>query len=137
MEFSKFTVANINSDADNKVSPHFRVQEFACKDGSPIVFINSRLVDVLENIRDLAGEPLYINSGYRTVSHNTAVHGAANSQHLWGMAADIHAKKTTSEQLYQMAEQTMQALGIGGGIIWYPNFIHVDVRAVAYRQPKD
>lgn len=138
VEFDSYFVGNTNNDADTKVSPHFRLREFACKDGSPMVFVNNTLVSVLENIRELAHEPIYINSGYRTPAHNTAVHGAANSRHQWGQAADIRAAKATPEQLYSMAEKAFEQMGFdGGGLIWYPHFIHVDVREEKYRAPKE
>lgn len=47
--------------------------------------------NVLQPLRDHAGEPLTINSGYRSPALNRAVGGVANSQHLTGEAADIKA----------------------------------------------
>lgn len=44
---------------------------------------------VLQPLRDHLGEPVVINSGFRTVVVNRMVHGAATSQHLLGEAADI------------------------------------------------
>lgn len=48
------------------------------------------LVDnVLDSVRFLAGEPVKVNSGFRSVLLNKAIHGANNSQHCKGEAADI------------------------------------------------
>lgn len=48
------------------------------------------LVDnVLDPLRDAFGEPIYVNSGYRSTLINNIVGGAKNSQHLRGEAADI------------------------------------------------
>lgn len=49
-----------------------------------------KLIDrVLDPIRSLYGKPITVNSGFRSESLNKAVKGAKNSQHLFGMAADI------------------------------------------------
>ena len=66
---------------EKSLSENFRVREFACKDGSDTVLISDELVDLLQKIRDHFGDQVIINSGYRTVSYNAEVNGAANSQH--------------------------------------------------------
>lgn len=43
----------------------------------------------LEKVRALLGQPMHIDSGYRCVALNNAVHGASNSAHLSGYAADF------------------------------------------------
>lgn len=50
----------------------------------------------LEAIRDMVGEPLKINSGYRTAAHNKKVGGVATSAHMKGVAVDI---RVTSNEL--------------------------------------
>ena len=45
--------------------------------------------NVLQPLRDHLGEPVVINSGFRSQAVNMAVGGAKNSQHLYGQAADI------------------------------------------------
>ncbi len=50
------------------------------------------LVDeCLDIIREKWGQPLYVNSGFRSLELNRAVRGASSSQHLEGKAADITA----------------------------------------------
>lgn len=44
---------------------------------------------VLDFLRFRLGRPLVISSGYRSDAVNAAVHGAVNSLHLKGLAADI------------------------------------------------
>lgn len=46
---------------------------------------------VLDPARIALGEPIKVNSGYRSITLNNAVGGVANSQHLQGLAADITA----------------------------------------------
>ena len=48
--------------------------------------------NVLQPLRDYLGEPVVINSGFRSQAVNMAVGGAKNSQHTKGEAADIKCK---------------------------------------------
>ena len=48
-----------------------------------------RLCGWLEMLRERAGGPIIINSGYRSPEVNKAVDGVATSNHLTGCAADI------------------------------------------------
>jgi uncharacterized protein YcbK (DUF882 family) len=82
-------IYRMNSDSQGKVKEHFRVREFACKDGSDLVLIDEKLADLLENIRKHFEKPVHINSGFRTESWNDAVGGKRYSKHLAGEAADI------------------------------------------------
>lgn len=45
---------------------------------------------VLDPLRAAWGAPIIVTSGYRCPALNKAVGGAASSQHMKGMAADIH-----------------------------------------------
>ena len=53
-------------DGTRKLSANFTVAEFACKDGSDPVFVDSSLAALLQKIRDHFGRPVVITSGYRT-----------------------------------------------------------------------
>lgn len=117
-------------DGDKVLSSHFKVREFACSDGTDPVFISPELVTILEKIRTHFGKPVIINSGYRTVAKNKSVGGATHSQHLYGMAADIHISGVTPKQIAAYAETLLPN---SGGIGIYNSFCHVDVRAVRSR----
>ena len=73
-------------DGNALLSRSFRVREFACRDGSDPLFVDSALVQLLQSIRDHFGAPVVITSGYRTAAHNKAVGGALYSQHCYGRA---------------------------------------------------
>ena len=109
---------------------HFKVNEFACNDGSDVIFISAELVNVLEKIRRHFGKPVIVNSGYRTVTYNKSVGGATYSQHLYGMAADIVVRDVSPKEVAEYAEKLLPNKG---GIGIYKNFVHVDVRAVKSR----
>lgn len=60
------------------------------------------LAERLQLIRDALGVPVTISSGYRCPELNKAVGGSKNSQHQLGLAADIHAKGYTAEELFEL-----------------------------------
>lgn len=117
-------------DGNKYIAPNFKVSEFACKDGSDVIFISPELVTILQAIRSHFGQPITINSAYRTPSYNAKVGGATYSQHLYGMAVDIHVANVAPKTVAQYAEKL---LGNTGGIGIYPTFTHIDVREVKSR----
>lgn len=63
--------------------------------------------ECLDKVRDLWGNPLYVNSGYRCPSLNKKVGGARNSHHLLGFAADITTKsKENNKQLFELIKNS-------------------------------
>ena len=123
-----------------KVGTYFDDIEFSCKcgrhgydsDGRPILdhFIDKRLVDVLDAIRERIGQPIEVLSGYRCPEHNAEVGGVPNSQHVEGTAAEITYDGIDVDHLAQVAEEC-GADGIG--CYYHQDFIHVDVRGDAAR----
>ena len=112
-------------DGETRVARNFRVREFACQDGSDTVFIAPLLAVVLQGIRGVAGRAVTITSGYRTPGHNAKVGGAEQSQHLYGLAADIVVAGMEPREVAAIARDLMPDWG-GVGI--YGTFTHVDVR---------
>lgn len=108
-----------------QVGPHFKVKEFACKDGSTITFIDDYMVTILELLRkELGNKPIIITSGYRTPTHNAKVGGAKYSYHMRGMAVDIKVNGKTSKEVAKALDKL-----VGGcGIIVYESWVHFDVR---------
>ena len=120
-------VYSLAAEGGRQVTPHFKVREFACNDGSDPVFISQALADILENIRVHFGKPVHINSGYRTVSYNKTVDGSSStSQHCNGLAADIRVEGVSPDRVADYAEQL---LGGHGGVGRYKTFTHIDTRA--------
>ncbi|MCR4963273.1 MAG: DUF882 domain-containing protein [Firmicutes bacterium] len=111
-------------DGELRLSRDFQVKEFACKDGTDKVLIDTDLAAGLQKIREYFHKPVIINSAYRTAAHNKRVGGSANSQHLLGKAADIRIEGVSPLLVAQYAEYTGM-----GGIGLYGTFTHVDTRA--------
>ena len=113
-------------DGNTKLSTNFKVKEFACLDGTDTIFVSDELVKVLQKVRDNFGKPVVINSAYRTESHNKKVGGSANSQHKYGMAADIRINGVSPKTIATYINKLMPDRG---GIGVYTSFVHIDVRA--------
>ena len=100
----------VQLNANAKLSEHFTLGEFTKSNSHPEVYnIPSheaianmkRLCQWLEVLRERAGTPIRINSGYRSPQLNKKIGGVANSNHLTGCAVDIRV--SGMEQLIRYA----------------------------------
>ena len=113
-------------DGNTKLSANFKVKEFACLDGTDTIFVSDELVKILQKVRNHFGASVIINSAYRTEAHNKKVGGSANSQHKYGMAADIRINGVSPKTIATYINTLMPN---SGGIGVYSSFVHIDVRA--------
>lgn len=125
---------------DGKVSPHFRYQEFACRDGTPIPVkavpgLKKHCVRFLEPMRAKFGA-CHVVSGYRHERYNASIGGAKDSQHDWdkhptGNATDLIFASGRPVDWAAYARELRKKTGGTGGIGTYPKqgFVHVDSRA--------
>lgn len=121
----------MDKDANEKIGQHFKVREFACRDGSQVVFVDDYLVSILDILRNQVGKPVHINSGYRTPARNKAVGGTKYSYHMRGMAADIRIEGMTAKEI---ANKLNKIIPLGCGIIVYSGWVHIDTRTKTYRK---
>lgn len=105
------------------IAQHFKLREYASKDGVDLVLVHPEMIDLAQRIRLRIGEALISNSSYRSPAHNEAVGGVSNSQHLYGRAMDLVAAGRTPSFIAKQSE----ALGAKCTII-YAGFCHVDLR---------
>lgn len=115
------------------VSKHFKIKEFYCKNGEmvPPMFLPNvfKIAAQLEIIRMHLGQPVVINSAYRTPEYNKKVGGAVASQHLTASAVDIVVKGHTPHYVFTTIRSLMRSgLIMGGCVILYKNFVHYDIR---------
>jgi uncharacterized protein YcbK (DUF882 family) len=122
-----------------KLTAHFSLDEFKCKDGTPVPkkhLVNAKaLAMCLERIREVWDKPITIISGYRTESYNKSCGGSENSQHLTASAADIIVPDVhPSEVSLKIKELIDEGLILQGGVGLYPGrFVHYDIRGIAAR----
>ena len=114
-----------------QLSAHFHASEFVCP-CCGTGHVKPRLIELLEELRSALGDnPIHVNSGYRCPKHNEEVGGVANSQHVFGNAADI----TIPTVGYHRTRKVVESMDFDGVGLYppLPNdtawFIHVDIRS--------
>ena len=115
----------MDTDGNKKIGEYFKVKEFACKDGSPVVFIDDYLCNILDILRRKLEKPVIVTSGYRTPEWNKKCNGAKYSYHMRGMAADIRVNGISAKEL---ANKLNEIVPDECGIIVYKSWVHFDVR---------
>ena len=114
------------SEAEDWRWSFFAPQELACR-GTGELLIDEALLDMLQATRIALGQPMVVNSGYRSPAHNRRVGGAKRSFHVRGMAADIATRGVDAPRLVQIA----RAYG-AGGVGVYGGFRHLDAGPVRH-----
>ena len=82
---------------------------------------------VMDKIRKIMGEPIYISSWYRPFKYNRYVDGATRSAHMEGLAVDFYLKRTPIHEAREKLRYFLESLDIrmekhNGG------WIHIDLR---------
>ncbi|WP_175409682.1 D-Ala-D-Ala carboxypeptidase family metallohydrolase [Streptomyces sp. TRM64462] len=129
-----FGALNALESADGSTA-HFAWSEFHSKDGSGFSGGKVGSATVKENVRrtmyklealrkKAGNRPVTVNSGFRSVSHNSAIGGSSNSQHMYGIAADIVVSGLSTYSVYKIAE----TCGYSGLERYTVSWQHVDSR---------
>jgi len=115
---------------------NFRREEFLCrhcgKEGVEI-----ELVEALQKLRDQAGVPIVVTSGYRCPKHPIELAKRKPGYHALGLAADVTAPALAVDpveavvELYRLASEL--DLFSGFGIDLQRRFIHLDLRETPRR----
>lgn len=121
---------------DIALTKNFSLSEFACHDLNHTPVPKEYMTNVqllaknLQILRDYLGEPIHINSGYRTPAYNATLEGSAvHSQHTKALAADITTINKTPAQLHAIIEKLIaEGKMKQGGLGRYNGFTHYDCR---------
>ena len=110
----------------------FRAKVVNTKEVTIEVLYNiEKTLDAATCLRIDIGAPLKINSFFRDSEHNKKVGGVKNSYHTKGLALDVKLPEChTHEQFLTYAKQYFN------GIIFYPTWIHLDLRDGFYFEDK-
>jgi zinc D-Ala-D-Ala carboxypeptidase len=122
---------------DTLLSAHFRLSELlasetAARRGIPndpsaavLSSLSELCTKVLEPLREEVG-PLHVNSGYRAVSLNIAIGGAAHSAHVLGAAADLKPLSMTKRAFIERVRASR--IPFDQVIYEYGSWVHVGHR---------
>lgn len=93
-----------------------------CVPSCSIDDMDKEFMELLDNIRDIAGIPFIINCAYRSKEWDLKKGRSGNSAHTKGKACDI--RYTSSKEAYKIIYAAMQMgirrIGLG------KNFVHLD-----------
>lgn len=109
-----------------QLTPNFNLKEFQCPHCGQVI-VDSKLVTLLQKLRDRLGRPLSFTSAYRCSVHNVHVGGAENSYHKKGQAVDIPIWMTGKDP-EELVKICFEIGFTGVGLNLKKGFIHVDVR---------
>lgn len=85
--------------------------------------MNTTLLQMLDEMREIAGVPIVVTSSYRTPAENVAAGGVKDSSHLKGLAVDIHVPSNRYRLRYLDAALRVGFRRIGIGSV----FMHLDI----------
>lgn len=82
------------------LSPHFSLSELTYSDwatrhgndnipSTEVIANLKKVAATLEQVREILGKPIHINSGYRNSTVNKGIGGSKNSKHMQGLAVDF------------------------------------------------
>lgn len=142
-----YTVVNPKSNwvgvlsGSHYIRDNFMVAEFACKDGSGIILVNSDTLDSCQIIKDHMCKKynrnisIVINSANRTAQYNEDIGGAEKSYHVSGDAVDLKVpvgftKELFLRDIYEALGDRVEKMGIGEN---YNTFVHIDCRGYKAR----
>ena len=127
-----------------KLSPNFTLDEFLVSQTAPrhgldmtppdnvIGNIQSLVVELLQPLRDLAGAPLNISSGYRPPALNKLIGGSAESAHMDGRAADFTIAGLSAREVCDMIIDA--ALAYDQNILEFDAWTHWSIAGELRRQ---
>lgn len=127
----------------------FKLSEFAVSSSYPHLVeqpkgvvasnLNNLINKLLDPVRSKIGMPITVTSGYRPPKLNNAVHGAKNSNHLHGYAADLKTGNGSSDNLkivYAIFDLKLDydEIIIEKGTLEKPQWIHVALKPSGNRK---
>ena len=115
---------SLKKDGAKRLSPSFRVREFACQDKSDKVVVGEQLADLLQRVRDFYGVGLTLLNAYHSEDYKASNGCGAEEYHKQGIAADFKVTGYKPAAIVDFLESICSTCGIG----LYDSFVHLDTR---------
>lgn len=107
-------------------SKNFKAKELSCKHCGA-EGVQSRALSMLQELRDLYGKPMVVNSAYRCSKHPEEAKKEKPGQHNAGTAFDIKCTPAEMVELIALAHKVgFKGFGM------YKTFLHIDAREQSY-----
>ena len=120
----------------SKYAPFFSPAEFACRHTGRHA-IQAEFMDALLALRQAAGFPFFISSGYRHPTHPIEARKIAPGAHATGMAADIRCYGPRALWLVQNAPRYgFTGIGVSQKGSQHTRFIHLDTLGAKAAHPR-
>lgn len=117
-----------------KLTKNFKLNEFLIHyDGEldEVLTLNLlRVACVLQMVRSIVNEPIYITSGLRTKERNKQVGGVPNSLHLVGLAADFQIRIKSNTKLFDSCNLVRGYLFEEIKFLKYDNHVHLQIQKI-------
>ena len=113
----------LSVDADLELAPNFVLGEVMQDWKGRYGVFQTHTLSYLQDLRDLSGGALVVNSGYRNVAYNASVGGVTYSRHQYGDAADLDPSAVSLDTLGELCED-LGASYVG----MYSTHVHCDWR---------
>ena len=116
---------------------YFQKFECACN-CCGLADIDHHLMELADEVRQLYGHPIKVNSGVRCTKHNTSIGGSRDSYHIAMPSRDIlgcamDLAPIERQNLWKLIQAVYEVFGDKHGVIKYLSFAHVDTREKSYR----
>ena len=119
------------------LSPHFSLAEMVhtttgldnVPNEAQLSALRRLCAEVLEPAREVWGTSVHVNSGFRSLAVNAAIHGSPHSQHTRGEAADVVPAIDPHEAMERLyaAHKAGKLPALGQAIIYASGFLHLSI----------
>lgn len=119
---------------------NFSRREFECKCSySECIkfWMDEDVIHGVQDLRNILGVRLDVNSGCRCIKHNRDIGGSTTSQHLQGLAIDLFSAELNVLEIFEAALVVPIFKDGGIGIYFDDKFVHVDGRERRIRWSED
>jgi hypothetical protein len=120
-----FAFVDLNrEDPSLRLAPFFKLEEVMASRKGRYGLYSPKVIEHLQAIREAAGAPVHMNSGYRSPAYNSATPGSAKwSRHQYGDAVDFESPGVSLFKLAELCEKRNASF-----ILVYTTHVHCDWR---------
>ena len=124
------------------LTPHFSLEELTRTDhrefdNTPpkeVIANLKRMANLMEQVRDLLEQPIFVTSGYRSKQVNDAVGSKDTSQHRFGCAVDFRCSQLTPDNIVKMIRESN--IPFDQLILEFDSWTHISIPNAVTAKPR-